>query len=149
MGGRPVSSNRFSVTIGPITMSFSKIKNISKQIQYDVLKEGGVNDYVHIMQKAYSQPHKLVLEKGLGDSSIMSMLVPALVGKKLPFPGTINIKNSKGDNVATYTFDSPIIVKWQLGELNALENKVLIESMEIVHNGISANIIGNLLGMIF
>jgi phage tail-like protein len=147
---RPVVGNRFSVSIGPIMMSFSKIKNISRDIEVDVLKEGGVNDYVHVLQKQYTTPHKLVFEHGLCESSMLSMLTPLLVGKILPFSGTINVRDAKGETVSSYSFGEPIVLlKWEIGDLDALGNKVLIESLEVAHSGISVDKIGALMGIFF
>ena len=149
--GRPISGNRFTVSIGPINISFAKVRNISKEIQYDVLKEGGVNDYPHVLQKPYVTPHKLIFERGISDGSLLTTLTPLLVGKKLPsfFSGTITVKNSKGDAVGSYSFADPIITKWSLGELDALNDKILIETLEVVHSGISVSAFGILSNALF
>ncbi len=136
---RPVSGNRFSVWIGQFSMSFSKIRNISREIEVEVLKEGGVNDYVHILQKSYSSPHKLIFERGLCESSILSNPTPLLVGKRLPFPGIINVHDAKGEIMASYSFSEPIILKWELGDLDAMQNSILIETLEVAHSGIWAS----------
>lgn len=146
---RPVGGNRFTVSIGPITMSFSRIRNITKQIEVDVLKEGGVNDYVHVLQKPYTTPHKLIFEHGLCESSVFSMLTPLLVGKRLPLSGTISVKNAKGEMVSSYSFGEPIILKWEIGDLDAMSNKVLIESLEVAHTGLSVSVTGALMGIFF
>lgn len=136
--------NKFTVAIGPINISFSKVRNISKDIQFEVLQEGGVNDHAHILQKPYTSPHKLIFEKGVSDTSTLSKLTPLLVGKKLPYYGTITIKNSMGETAGSYSFTEPIILKWSIGELDALGNKVLIESLEIAHSGITISDLGAL-----
>lgn len=146
---RPVIGNKFTVAIGPINISFAKIRNISKEIQIDVLQEGGVNDYVHVLQKPYTTPHKLIFEKGISDEGILSKLTPLLVGKKLPFSGIITVKNSKGETTGSYSFAEPIILKWSIGDLDALDNKVLIESLEVAHSGISVSAMGIIAGALF
>lgn len=147
---RPVVGNKFSVSIGPINISFARVRNISREIQIDILQEGGVNDYVHVLQKPYTTPHKLIFERGIADGSILSKLTPLLVGKKLPFSGTITVKNSEGKSVGSYSFAEPIILKWSIRDLDALNNNtVLLESLEVAHSGITVSAMGIITGAIF
>jgi len=114
-----------------------------------VLKEGGVNDYVHVLQKPYTSPHKLIFERGVCESDILSKLTPLLVGKKLPFSGIISVKDYRGETIASYSFKDPIILRWEIGDLDALENKVLLEKLEVAHSGISVSTLGTIAGLLF
>ncbi len=147
---RPISSNRFFVLLGPLKMSFSNIKNISTEVEVEALKEGGVNDHVHILRKPSSSIQKLVFERGVCQGNILSMVSAFSVGTNLLLPGTILVNNAKGMPVNAFIFTSGIVLKWKVSDLNASESKVLIETFEVAHTGIKqipVGIVGNLIDL--
>lgn len=117
-------------------MSFSNIKSISTEVEVEALREGGVNDHVHILRKPSSSIQKLVFERGVCQGNIVSALAAFSVGTNLLLPGTILVNNAKGIPVSAFIFTSGIVLKWQVSDLDASSSKVLVETFEVAHTGI-------------
>ena len=139
---RPISSNRFIVLIGPAKMSFSKVKNIYTEVEVEAIKEGGVNDHVHIWRKPASNIQKLVFERGVCPSNILSSISSFAPGTNLLLPGTILVLNSRGIPMSMFVFTSGIVLKWKVSDLDAKSSEVFIETFEVAHTGIKQIPIG-------
>lgn len=139
-------NHRFILTIGKEMLSFSKVTNMSSTIEYDTFVEGGLNTTVHTFTKAKQQQETLVLEKGVNlsrkkDSDNLAKL-GLKPGGRIKQAVTLIIMSDdreKGEWVSKerkYCFDQGVVVRWELGGLDAMGNEVLIERFEIAHSGL-------------
>ena len=65
-----VTNNNFIVSLNLLVFSFSKVTNISGNIEMEALEEGGYNDSPRILRKPKTSFDTLVLEKGVQTSNM-------------------------------------------------------------------------------
>ena len=99
--------------------------------------EGGVNDFVHQLPVRHSW-NKISLRRGLVRgiglwSWYQSGLHQSLGARR---DGAILLLMPNGDPALAWTFRAGLAVKWNGPELNATQNAVAIEGLEIAHHGI-------------
>jgi phage tail-like protein len=138
----PVSYN-FSVSITPSKYKrvedtyFSEISGISSEIDVEVKKEGGQNDYVYHLPKG-AKASRITLKRGLAsvNSEIIDWCFKTInleTTKIEPKQLVISLldKNPKSPRM-TWAFYNAIPVKWLMSDFNAQESNVAIESIELV-----------------
>lgn len=128
-----LTNEHFTVHVGNSTYGFARISNISAELEYESVNEGGRNWSPLLFRKPRSKQDVLTLEKGvrLTASGVkMGMDVGTKVSGVI-----IGIKK---DNVEclNYTFDEGIVTKAELGNLDAMGHEVLIKKLEIAHTGL-------------
>lgn len=133
--------NTFLVAVGNTTLSFSRIANIAASPEFDTFVEGGTNDRVYTLTKPQQQAGTMVFERGVTAASAKQL---AEVGLKpngrITQPVTITVYQGiaprKGKPVRIFGFDTGVVTRWELGELNALRGEILIERFEVAHSGL-------------
>ena len=130
----------FILAIGQELLSFSKVSNISRALDYDSFVEGGLNGRVRSFVKPKQQQETLTLEKGVGISRSLDMDAYEKLGLR---PGgrikqavTLIVVGEDDFEDRYYSFDEGVVVKWEVGNLDALGSEVLIERFEIAHSGL-------------
>ncbi len=129
-----ITNNQFKVTFGQQCYGFSKISNLSAELEYDSIMEGGRNESPLLFRKARSKQDVMTLERGVRTvrtNMKEPRLLPGTLLKAVVFFIRMDQKTYR-----KYTFDEGVITKIQLTDLNALGNEVLIEKMEIAHSGL-------------
>ncbi len=137
--GGLVVNNKFIVTIGPLLTSFSKVSGIGRSIEYETKEEGGRNDFVHIVRKNVQHQNNILrLEKGVGRYNPLVLAADGTIemGVRIPLPGTIIILNDNYQMSQMYTFDDIVVLKWELGDLDARGSEVLLDRVELMHSGL-------------
>ena len=130
-----IPSYTFEVTLDGISFSFSKVRNISGTIQYDSYVEGGSNDAPLLFRKPKSQPDTLILEKGVTDSIKGKLFALVKEGCKI---SEIDISVKKdGKTVRSFYASNGVIAARMFSDLDASDSQVLIESLQIVHTGLT------------
>lgn len=125
----------FKVFFGPLSFGFSKITGLSQELEYDSIEEGGRNWAPVLMRKAKAKQELLVLEHGIRTGPNLADSLGIRIGMRL-IGVSILIMNQNAC-ARTYFIDSGIITKLQLEDLDAMGRGILIERMEIAHNGIA------------
>lgn len=137
-----LATHQFMVTLGIFVTSFSSVTNIERAIEYDTIQEGGVNDHVHTWPKPTGQQHRLIFEKGAarfnpfytadGPNGVIKL------GQRFPMGGTIIIMDGNIDFLPRriYTFDNPTVVRWEVSSLSGSDASVIIDRLEVVHDGL-------------
>lgn len=133
-----VSSYRFAVRLGGNTydkVCFSKISGIESTLDYEEIYEGGYNASPHLLAVPHKKRSPLVLEKGAGPrDSWINRIKP---GMKLGTWLEIVILDGTGkETKRSFRIEDGLITKWELTGLDAMESQVLIEKLEIMHEGI-------------
>lgn len=124
----------FEVQLGLLSKySFSKISNISSQIEYEVIGDGGNNDTMNMFEKPKRRPDTIVFERGLKKGLDASMMF-AIEGLKID---NIMILVKKGSTTErTFFIEHGIITKVSYTDLDAGRGEILIKRMEMQHTGI-------------
>lgn len=112
------------------------IKSETEVIDY---REGGVNNTTHKLLGA-TKWSNIVLKRGFGDKGLSNWRQMWLnpVGKTR-VTGKIEQLDTKGTVLATWTFVEAMPVKWEIGEYDASKSEVVIETLEIAHEGLTAS----------
>lgn len=136
----------FNVMLGvDLEAQFSSIKGISYEIEMETYYEGGRNGGP-IFLPANLIPQRLVLEGGIMSPFQMTLWMRAAELGTFPrVAGMIQLCNEKGVCVQSWTMLDAYPVKYEGPVLNALESKVAIASIEIMHNGLLPGILAGLL----
>lgn len=127
-----VANNRFIVTLGTMTYSFSKVTNISNSLELETVPEGGYNDSPRFFPRQKTKAETLVLERGVqaGDRQGTELKVGMHV-----YIAIIMVMN-EGKAAKTYSFEEGIVTKWEVGGLEAVGKQILVEKVEIAHTGL-------------
>ncbi len=126
------NNNKFIFCGTGFTYSFSKISGISNSVEVDTIHEGGYNDGPIFLMKQKTKSDVIVLEQGIqrGVAGIVTLKIgmPIYAGMIMVLDGLIPDK--------VYAFESGIITKYEVGDLDALHKAVLIRKIEITHSGL-------------
>lgn len=118
--------------------SFKEVSGLGVSNSTETISEGGLLEYQHKLPTNYSYTN-VVLKRGLLLDSALQKWVEDAV-KKFEFtPLTVQIELLKpGDKpssnppaIKTWTLHNAWPVKWELSNLDSLQNDVLIETMEL------------------
>ena len=132
----PYLSFRFLVEIkGLIKGGFSEVSGLQAETEFEEIREGGVNDYVHKLPKITKYPN-ITLKRGIIDSDVLwkwhQDVVNGKVERKTVF---IILKDSEGNEKWRWEFDDAYPVKWTGPDLKADSSTVAVETLELAHNG--------------
>ncbi len=126
----PLPGYRFIVFLNEMVLGFRKVTGIDREIETEVYREGGLNTMVHVFPKACSGERVLCMEKGayggVGHPFCM-------VGERLEGNLSLMVLSSLGLPVKSYLFTGLLVKKWEVGELSAEQNSLLIDRFEVCY----------------
>ena len=132
--------NRFILAIGKELLSFSRVSNIGRSLECETFVEGGLNTMVRSFAKPKQQQETLVLEKGVNAYRDYHFnLYENLglrVGGRIKQAVTLVVLGDEFFSDRYYSFNEGIVIKWEVGNLDAMSSEVLIERLEIAHSGL-------------
>lgn len=137
--GNYVPEYRFAVHLGNNDsynkVCFSKISGIECTLDYEEIHEGGYNTSAHLLPAPHKKHAALVFEKGAASTeSWISRLKP---GMRLGTWLEIVLLDGAGKETSRrFMIEDGIVTKWEVSGLNALGNNILVEKLEIMHEGI-------------
>ena len=140
--GYQVVNFHFSVlfSLGSIDVDakFQAVSGMDATIETEVFKEGGENRFEHVLpvRRKYGP---LILKRGYiqtGSSAVTKWLQDAFENETIkPISTvTINLLNEQHNPLVTWMITNVWPRSWKLGELNAEQNAVLIETLELNYN---------------
>lgn len=137
---RPYGKFRFMVEVDGLALAhFQSISGLNHEIEAVEYQEGGVNDRMHKLPGQGRYPN-LVLKVGYIDNRLLEgwhrdfSATPKSVGRK---NGSIVLLNDDGAEIARWNFTRAWPVKWEGPDLDASQSALLVESVEIAHEGIT------------
>jgi phage tail-like protein len=150
---RPLPAYSFFVTLDPADAylpaaqaalvpyvaagAFQEVRGLGADLEVSPYPEGGLNDHVHQLPVRHSWT-RISLRRGLvRDASLFDWYRAGLhqsLGARRD--GSILLVTPDGQPAYAWTFRAGLAVKWTGPELNALQNAVAIEGIEIAHHGI-------------
>lgn len=135
-----------------IVGGFSEVSGIGMTVQTEDVKEGGENTFTHKLPTGIEYPN-LVLRRGLADTALWDwiedvvgslQLMPTLELKNLPLVPSGDRKNVRvilkgmdGTEQWGWQFKQAYPVQWTGPEFDATQSAVAMESLELVHRGLS------------
>jgi phage tail-like protein len=128
----------FSLGKEDIDIRFQSVSGLDSVLDTETVKEGGENRFEHVVpvRRKYGP---LVLKRGLikpSDSGITSWLKKAFDDENVIALQTVVIKllNEQHQPLMSWTINNVWPRSWKLGELNAEQGAILIETLELNYN---------------
>ena len=136
----PYLANRFNIALevdGIQEANFAEVSGLVVETEVEDRHEGGLNLYVHRLPKG-SRLVNIVLRRGLTDSDRLwqwhQQVVAGTVKKR---DLSIVLLDAAGEERWRWNVTQAFPVKWTGPELKADASAVAIETLELVHHGIS------------
>jgi phage tail-like protein len=114
---------------------FQSVSGLSVDMETEEIAEGGENRFKHKIPTRTKYPN-LVLKRGmLIDSGIIDWVRKALENFEFS-PANLNISllNEKHEPLQTWNIVHAFPVKWSIGDFNAEQNNLVIETFELRYN---------------
>ncbi|HEV8283024.1 MAG TPA: phage tail protein [Chitinophagaceae bacterium] len=111
---------------------FQAVSGLSSELQTDSIKEGGENRFEHELPVRTKFPN-LVLKRGvITDSSLIKWCLNTFQSLEIrPVDLEIKLLNEEHEPLMTWSVKQAWPKKWSVEDLNAMESKVLIETLEL------------------
>ncbi|MFM2376229.1 MAG: hypothetical protein RLZZ165_1326 [Bacteroidota bacterium] len=126
---------QFGIFPTPFDMWFSKVSGIGVSVDTREIGSGGRNDYTHKIPNHVNYEN-LVLERGLTSGIPSDLDINLLAMSQFKFaPGTVIVVvlNEASQPKRIWTFLKAYPTKWKIGDLDANQSGVLIETIELTY----------------
>ncbi|MFD0861707.1 phage tail protein [Sungkyunkwania multivorans] len=114
---------------------FQSVSGLSVDLETEEIAEGGENRFKHKIPVRTKYPN-LVLKRGLlKDSGLITWCKNALENYEIvPADLSVSLLDEKHEPLFSWNVVHAYPVKWNVSDLNAEENKIVIESLELTYN---------------
>ncbi|MEE4000783.1 phage tail protein [Tenacibaculum sp. FZY0031] len=115
--------------------SFQSVSGLSVDLETEEITEGGENRFKHTIP-VRSKYANVVLKRGmLMDSEVINWCKKAVTNFEIQ-PSDINVMllGEDGQTIQTWNIVRAYPVKWNVGDFNAEESKLVIETLELTYN---------------
>jgi phage tail-like protein len=128
---------RFTVQIEGLTAgTFVEVSGLGVETEVVEYREGGSND-VRKLPGRTKWP-SIVLKRGFtGDRTLYDWATMNATGNVVKRSVMVTVNNAQGQPVARYHLENAWPSKWEGPTLNASGNDVALETIELVHEGLS------------
>jgi phage tail-like protein len=135
----PYNAFNFLVEIeGLLVGGISEVTGLQVETEVKDYREGGQNEYIHMLPGPTRYPSKLILKRGLTDIEALwgwhQDVTKGTIERK---NGSIYLLDNRRLPAMWWDFKEAYPVKWTGPEFRAGTSAVAFESVELVHNGIS------------
>lgn len=119
--------------------SFQEVSGLQSELGVEEVVEGGENRFVHRLPKATKYPN-LVLKRGVvTGSSFLTEWAGLTIGSKLSLPIVtqnlmVTLLNDSGIPIIAWVIVNAFPVKFEVDSLSSMDNKILIETLELSYN---------------
>lgn len=112
-----------------LELGFSRISGLQVGVETTTYQEGGVNDRVHLLRGPIQRGGTLRMERGVYAGEFCPLYVtgtwlPALKPQVYAHP-------SQKKPGKTYLFSNLIVKSWEVGTMDALEGRIMIDTFEV------------------
>jgi phage tail-like protein len=135
----PYLSFNFLVELeGLLVGGFNEVSGLQAEIELHDYREGGLNDYIHRLPGPVRYPVNLVLKRGITDNQPLWLWYcdvrrGVIARRNL----TIILRDNAGMLAYHWHLERAYPVRWIGPALRADSNTVAVETLELVHCGIS------------
>lgn len=132
--------NFFVEVEGLLVAGFSECSGLQVETEIQEYAEGGLNDYTHHF-RGRTKYAPLILKRGLTlNNQLWRWHQGVIEGKFERKNGTIYLLDKTHVPVTWWNFKKAFPSKWTGPELRATSNDVAIESVELIHQGLSSGL---------
>ena len=116
-------------------IQFQSVSGLSVDIETEEFAEGGENRFKHKFPVRTKFPN-LVLKRGMvTNSKLIDWCRDAIESFQFkPINLTVKLLNEKHEPLVTWNVVHAYPIKWAVDDLNAEENKISIETIELAYN---------------
>ncbi len=143
----PVTSFNFVLEVELLYfLAIKSLRAFTKENEYEYIREGGVNDYVHMKRKPISKPFTFQIERYVGNERFLD---PLALGTELILPLILYVYRHKSrqglftdsapaNPARIYIFTGCTVISKEYGELNAERSGLLTETTTIAYRELIA-----------
>jgi phage tail-like protein len=134
----PISVYKFAIEIqGVISGWFSECSGLSMSRDVFPQKEGGVNDFIHQLP-GRNKYNNITFKRGVADDEFWDWYQKGLYDGKVEYQNiSIMLFNDDRSKIKRWDLERAYPIKWTGPDFKSDSNQVAIESMEIVHHGMT------------
>jgi phage tail-like protein len=137
----PYGAFDFLVEIGGLVVAgFSEVTGLQREVEVQEYREGGVNEYIHKFAGPTRYPSNLILKRGLTDIKTWAWHDAVTRGTILRLNGAILLRDGAGEERWRWSFEGAYPIRWLGPELRAGTAAVAVETVELVHRGLTASV---------
>lgn len=133
LGLHPLVNFNFMLRVeGIMDVPCKSVGSFTKENEFEYIKEGGLNDYVHMKRKPISKPFTFTVERYVGVDAID----PLPLGAELVLPLLLFVSRYGNKFTAmarTYTFTGCTVISKEYGRLDAEKSGLLTENVTIAY----------------
>ncbi|NEN91272.1 MAG: phage tail protein [Okeania sp. SIO3H1] len=118
----------------PLDIRFQKVSGISSEIETTDIREGGENIFRHRLPNHVTY-NNLILERGMVVGSLLNLEFNVAMStmKFSPSNVLVILLNEDSLPIAGWLFQRAYPVKWSISDLDANNNAVVIDTMELAY----------------
>jgi phage tail-like protein len=133
----PFLAFRFEVRLNDLPVAgFSECSGIQLETEVHDYPEGGLNTHVHKFPTRTKQTN-ITLKRGIVDKALWDWYYQLTQGEVQFRDGSILVHDPSGSQVEMrWEFERAFPCKWLGPELNATQNNVAVETLELCHHGL-------------
>ena len=132
----PIPTFRFEVELDDLPVAgFSEISGLSVEVKPHEYAEGGINTHIHRFPGPVTQGN-LTLKRGIVDRKMWDWFYELTLGKVRLLNASIRLRDPSGPVVMEWYIRKAFPIKWTGPELNATQNSVAVETLELAHQGL-------------
>jgi len=133
----PFPGFRFEVRLDDLPAAgFSECSGLNLETEMFDYNEGGLNSFVRKFPTRTKQSN-IVLKRGIVDRNMWDWYYSLTQGTVQKRNGSILVKDTSGHEVVMeWQFRDALPCKWQGPDLNASQNTIAVETIELCHQGL-------------
>lgn len=133
----PFLAFRFEVTLDSMSVAgFTDCTGLQLETEVQDYNEGGLNTHLLKFPTRTKQAN-IVLKRGIVDREMWNWYYQLTQGLTWLRSGTIVVRDPSGEKVVIeWQFRDAFPCKWLGPELNAAQNNVAVETLELCHHGL-------------
>ncbi len=144
----PITSFNFVLEVEALYfLALKSVKGFTKENEFEYIREGGVNDYVHLKRKPISKPFTFQVERYIGTDRFLD---PLALGTELILPLALYVYRHKAQQGWSkgawsdkmpgriYLFTGCTVMSKEYGELDAERSGLLTETTTIAYRELIA-----------
>lgn len=130
----------FGISQNKNDVRFQSVSGLSVEYDMEEFKEGGENRFTHKLP-VRTKYADLVLKRGmLTDSEVTKWFLAAFRDRDFkPSDISITLMNEQGEPLRSWNVVHAIPKKWLVSDLNANDNAIVIETLELMYRYLTVN----------
>ncbi|GAA4547916.1 phage tail protein [Amycolatopsis samaneae] len=127
---------RFVVRVDDLVLGgFTECGGLQLETEVQDYPEGGQNTYVHKLPGRVKQTN-IRLKRGLAGRALWEWYARVVDGELVRRNGSVQLTDGTGAVETEWQFSRAYPVKWQGPDLNATQNQVAAETIELAYEGL-------------